>query len=574
MPFNSVIDGESALEYSASDEYGKITLTAKIGTEKYIKGRAVKLFCTGSGAQTLVITAKDQAGNVSVFSTQFYLSVASGIDIVHGTVTPTDEAYAVNELQAEVSGQNGTSYSFTVSVPDSAKRIFVRYKASVTTGERTLVSIYNTLSGEYEDVALVCSGEETVIDCALENRAADEKVLFKAEPYVCMGESDTLVWITDTQYYTRYDDLLDEYLSMSAYAASLYMDKKASYLIHSGDIADDYSPLSEAYRQLENALIAHEPFTALGMPFGIVAGNHDVGQAVANFSPFCKYFGASDFDGTSYYGASLDDNVCHYDLVSLGLYDFLFLYIGYYVEADPVVVTWTNAVLANYPDRNAVIVTHSYLDSDGDWLINSENTTDYTHSRAEKIWEDIVVPNENVVAVFCGHVHGAARNLRSVGDTGRQVWEILSDYQFADTQAPTYIVNSMPCDGEGYLRLVSFADGKMTQTTYSPFLDDYNYFSDDSDSFTVDITLSQVRFGMTVDRFEAYVPTQALTSGQAYSGSAVVLSGDYTLSEESQAEDEGRASNMIWIAAAIIAAAAAIASVFYTNRKHHKEMLH
>ena len=116
------------------------------------------------------------------------------------------------------------------------------------------------------------------------------------------------------------------------------------------------------------------------------------------------------------YGGGLDDNASHFDLVSIGGYDFVILYLGCYLEDDPATLAWANEVLRTYSGRNAVIAAHEYLNKHAQW----------SGDRAEVIWNELVVPNDNVKLILCGHNEGAADRLRQVGDSGRYVLELLA----------------------------------------------------------------------------------------------------------------------------------------------------
>ena len=101
-------------------------------------------------------------------------------------------------------------------------------------------------------------------------------------------------------------------------------------------------------------------------------------------------------------------------------------------------------------------------------------------------------------------------------DGGRYVWEILSDYQYAETgKEPNNVINGETCDGEGYLRLITFGEnGAMHQTTYSPLHDDYNFFSDDADTFSIELQRVGKNVTLTTQSATLYVEADADSSGQ------------------------------------------------------------
>ncbi len=195
------------------------------------------------------------------------------------------------------------------------------------------------------------------------------------------------------------------------------------------------------------------------MPYGVVEGNHDRGSDL-----YEKYFGADRFSESPVYGESHEDNRQHYDLVDVGGKQVMMLYLTWDMTEED--VAWAKKKLAEHPEVPAIVSVHAYLNTDGSY-----------GEQGEEIFNRIVKPHDNVKAVLGGHYHGVAHNVKDLGG-GRQVTEILADYQSADE------------GGLGYMRLLQFdtdAD-KMIVDTYSPSQDDSNYF-DSGDDFTVDLGL-------------------------------------------------------------------------------------
>lgn len=275
----------------------------------------------------------------------------------------------------------------------------------------------------------------------------------------------TIVWLTDPQYYAAchpkiYDCLGDWFVKK-------YKKNDFGYLIVSGDIVNNASCINQwevanrNYKKLDNA----------GVPYGILAGNHDVIMKGIDYRMFMYYFGASRYMNRSWYGESMDNNRNHYDLMSFGCHDFIILYLGFSTEATNETINWSNSVLKKYPDRTAMLVLHEYLDS------NAELT-----QRAKIVSDSIVSKNNNVLLVLCGHYHGAQRKIKTIYNpdgTTRRVIEMLSDYQKG------------PNGGDGYLRLLNFCpdSGTLKVVSYSPYTKKYNYFGTGNDSFTETLKL-------------------------------------------------------------------------------------
>ena len=519
----ALIDGGDAVGVSVSDDSG-YTLEMKIDGGKYTEGRPVSEFASKAKTHTFTAVATDGCGNVSAFSAEFringYPDTTDG-EAEDGSTVNADGGtlYAVDTLPVTADGN-----VFTVPAGDGDSIIF-RYNGVTAEGTQIVLSV-KTADG-FVPFARVNSGETAYPGLKLKAEYIDDgNVTVIAEEYVHSSDSDTIIWLSDTQYYTRYEDLLDKYEAALKYYAELYSEGGAGFFIHTGDVADEYEPSEKINEQLSRASELHYKYLDnAGLPNGIVDGNHDVGQEKRDSSYFVKYFGAERYDDSSWFYGSLNNNESHYDLISLGGYDFVLLWLGYGVEATPETLAWAEDVLDRYKNRNAIILTHSYLDVDGEWVLDPTNPDAYTHSRAPEIWEKLVVPHENVVAVLCGHTPGVARTLRRVNDS-RSVWEILADYQFyEDGSEPTHVLNGCSCDGEGFVRIVSFDGSSMTQKTYSPYSGKSNPFGDEKDEFTVPLTLKESSGRGLEGTLEAF----AVKSVTGLDGTAVPVSGHYVI---------------------------------------------
>lgn len=531
----SLLGEQDVISITVTDD-AEFTSKMKIDGKTYREGKPIGSYTDDGKTHTFTAVATDSCGNTSAISVEFRLrdgAVWNHFTASEGdSVTAEGDLYKVTPLKTAAEGN-----IFTVEVGDS-KNLVLHY--SGTTAENVNIRLYaKDNNGVFAPIADVASGDDVYIPIEVKPEyVRDGKITVKAEEYVHTSESNTMIWLSDTQYYTRFPDLLDKYKADLDYYADLYAAGKAGFLLHTGDVADEYSPENLINAQLKAGSDLHKVLDDAGIPYGIVNGNHDVGHALHDSSYFSKYFPASRFSDTSWFYGSLNNNESHYDLITLGGYDFVLVWLGYGVEAAPETLAWANDVLSRYSDRNAIILTHAYLDVDGDWLINEGNPDDYTNSRAKEIWEYIVVPNDNVVAVFCGHTAGASRNLRKVDDN-RSVWEILADYQFfEDGTEPKHVLNGCTCDGEGFVRIVSFTGSEMTQKTYSPYSDKWNAFSADIDDFTVPLKLKPSNGrGLTASTLEVFAvgeKTQLDGSAAQINGEYLLAAADYTLSKSEE----------------------------------------
>ncbi|MFG6444245.1 lamin tail domain-containing protein [Microbacterium sp. P07] len=270
----------------------------------------------------------------------------------------------------------------------------------------------------------------------------------------------TLGWESDTQYYnenTMPGDPFKHQEAIHSYLLDQREELNLQYVFHTGDIVDDWD---QNYQWEDNASPQYQRLDDAGLPYGVLAGNHDVGQELEDYGPYSKWFGEDRYADNPWYGESYQDNRGHYDLVSAGGIDFIMVFQGWGPGDEE--IAWMNEVLAQYPDRVAIIAQHEFI-----------LTTGGLGEIPQRILDEVVATNPNVKMVFSGHYHDALTREDSFDDNGdgvndRTVYSMLFDYQ------------GLPEGGLGYLRLLHFDNEgeRMMVRTYSPSLDDYN--SDDA----------------------------------------------------------------------------------------------
>ncbi|WP_226671486.1 metallophosphoesterase [Metabacillus litoralis] len=292
----------------------------------------------------------------------------------------------------------------------------------------------------------------------------------------------SFVWLSDTQYYAQ--DYPAIFKSITEWIAQNKDVMNIKYLFHTGDIVNK----GDDEKQWLNASAHMNTLDVAKIPYGVLPGNHDEGKQLEYYT---RYFGKSRFENKRYYGDSYENNRGHYDLISVDGKDYVFVYMGWDVEEKDIV--WMNEVLERYSDRTAILSLHRYLEKNG------------KRSReGNAIYEKVVVPNQNVVAVLCGHYHGSSLKVDEIDDNqdgsiDRTVYQILADYQKA------------PNGGDGFIRLLHI--DKETNTidvqTYSPYVNQYSYYDPmkhpNKDQFTMNIDLQQSKKMISTTTFELNV---------------------------------------------------------------------
>ncbi|WP_084128442.1 metallophosphoesterase [Demequina sp. NBRC 110055] len=288
----------------------------------------------------------------------------------------------------------------------------------------------------------------------------------------------TLAWESDTQYYNAQPEIYDRQTSIHDYLLARRDELNLKYLIHTGDVVDwsgqpeQWLRADPAYAELDEA----------GLPYGLLAGNHDVNQTTNDYTQFSQWFGAERYEQNPWWGGDHLDNRGHYDLLSAGGIDFLFVYMGWGAENEQ--IDWMNEVLAAYPERLAFVNLHEYM-----------LTTGGLGPLPQRIHDEVVAINPNVRFVLSGHYHDAYTRLDSFDDDGdgsddRTVTSMLFDYQ------------DLPHGGDGYLRLLHF-DNESQQIqvrTYSDYQYDYDAVHKALDDEHQEFTIPYAQAGIVAEQ--------------------------------------------------------------------------
>ncbi|WP_219633572.1 metallophosphoesterase [Nocardioides marinisabuli] len=416
-----------------------------------------------------------------------------------GTALATDrpERVALDEQErAEIAGTDGVTHEvssadalpyqlFTVAVPADAgsdARARLSWTGSANAGAKVLMHVQRAGSGRWQEVARRVTDDagtftlEALVPAA--EHAVDGEITVLVQhsegfagrvqstredtptPYhpgaTPRSEYDfTIGWESDTQYYNETQDWNKHQLAINEFLVDQREELDLQYVIHTGDIVN----VASEPRQWQNADPAYRLFDEAGLPYGVLAGNHDVGQHDNDYSAFSRWFGEARFAGNPWYGGSHQDNRGHYDLISAGGIDFLMLYMGW--APGDAQLEWMNQVIADHPERKVWINVHEFM-----------LTTGGLGPMPQRIMDEVVAPNPNVFAVSSGHYHDAYTRTDDFDDDGdgeadRTVYSMLFDYQ------------GLAEGGLGYLRLMHFDNqgGRVLVRTYSPSLRDHD--SDD-----------------------------------------------------------------------------------------------
>ncbi|MFD3447609.1 lamin tail domain-containing protein [Microbacteriaceae bacterium 4G12] len=323
--------------------------------------------------------------------------------------------------------------------------------------------------------------------------AKDHKVNVLVQDEIPTSPKDydyTFVWMSDTQYYSKsYPQIYD---AQTKWIAEKKDELKIKYVFHTGDLVDE---AGQDY-QWNNADRSMKVLDDANVPYGVLAGNHDVDHKSVDYTQYYKYFSADRFKDKPYYGGTYKNNRGHYDLISAGGNDYIMVYLGWGVDEEG--IAWVNEVLAAHPDRKAILNFHEYMLSTG-----------ARHPLGDKLYKEIVLRNPNVIAVLSGHYHESQKLVDEIDDNGdgkpdRKVYQLLADYQ------------SGPEGGQGYMRLLHIdkKNNRIIVNTYSPYMNDYNFYNTDlygdKDEFVMDLDMQPKEKRVATDYFAVNVYTDSV----------------------------------------------------------------
>lgn len=278
--------------------------------------------------------------------------------------------------------------------------------------------------------------------------------------YAAAEGIETVAWMSDTQHYANHqakDYVPDIYPVMTGFLRDKAEEMHLVYVVHTGDLV--HVNKSEA-----NWKVAREAMDMLdGIPNGVLAGNHDMDRNKSDYKNYWKYFGEKQYKDQACYGESYNNNLGHYDLITICGRDYIFVYMSY--QPDAKAIQFIVKSFQKYPDRAGILCLHEFITTEGTLSPDGR-----------KLREQVVAKCPNVYLVLCGHRYGLYTLEDAFDDDGdgvkeRTVYEIMMNYQAAGKEG-----------GGGYLRLMQFDEEnhEIRCINYSPYLDDYDWLDDPS----------------------------------------------------------------------------------------------
>ncbi|MCX2864249.1 metallophosphoesterase [Paucibacter sp. PLA-PC-4] len=299
-----------------------------------------------------------------------------------------------------------------------------------------------------------------------------------AEPAEAAGSAVTsfaLAVLPDTQFYARYATT-DEgqqfqsrygstpYAAQTGWIASNARSYNIPFVIHLGDVVDQQGKPNQwrvadaAMQQLEGA----------GVPYSILAGNHDVindydyhqpsdqgfgtdAQRQLAAEPYLQWFPRSRAARQATFRERDSSGFHEYHVFESHGIKFMVLSLSWRISDAG--IAWARSVIARNPTLPVILSNHQLLNIDSDGISPLET------AYGKMLWARLINDNDQIFMTLNGHHHGAA-HLRKFNAFGNEVHQMVVDYQM-DYQG-----------GNAMMRLyeLDFSNNKIDVMSFSPWV--------------------------------------------------------------------------------------------------------
>jgi hypothetical protein len=200
------------------------------------------------------------------------------------------------------------------------------------------------------------------------------------------------------------------------------------FVTHTGDIVNWDSGDHVQYQRAARAL---EPLTAAGVPYSLSPGNHDTSAVctgggacdpaatrslVRRTPSFNRYLSEGTGALRGRFEPGKMDNT--FSTFAAGGSQWLVLNLELWPRLE--VVNWARRMVAQHPDHNVVVVTHSYLTATGAIYTSGS----YGGVSPRYLFDHLVKPYPNVRVVLSGHAGRAASRV-DTGTNGNRIVSLM-----------------------------------------------------------------------------------------------------------------------------------------------------
>lgn len=253
-----------------------------------------------------------------------------------------------------------------------------------------------------------------------------------------------LAVLPDTQFYARYasaetGNQFDKrfgstpFIAQTQWLADNAAALKIPFVIHVGDIVDQVGKP----QQWDIADKAMKALEDKGLPYSILAGNHDVLQDIGyegdqstgtdaqrdlTKEPYLQWFGAARAKKQGTFGGRDPSGFHEYHVFTAESQQFLVLSLSWRVSDAG--IEWAKGVLKANPTLPAILVNHQLI------AIAADGVQPLEVNYGLMLWEKLIRGNDQIFMTVNGHHHGSAHKTKT-NDFGNAVEEMVVDYQMA-----------------------------------------------------------------------------------------------------------------------------------------------
>jgi hypothetical protein len=276
------------------------------------------------------------------------------------------------------------------------------------------------------------------------------------------SEDFSIILLPDTQKYTEKGAMkYNLYERQTRWIADNRDERNIRFVIHLGDITERNGQREPG--EWEVAHKAHQILDDHNIPYSTTTGNHDYYSREGHYwnfkrnvyarnTDYGRYFGAFRFEDRSWYGGSFsEENINNYMTFEAGEQKFLVLSLEFLPRKS--VLDWAHGVLEAHPDRKVIVVTHSYIDPEGEYATNRGRSWRekyyMTGVEGEAFDNEFLKQHSNIFLLLCGHSSGSRYKLMEDTNNGNPIHILLTDFQSLRTKWGRRL-------GNGWLRSLNF----------------------------------------------------------------------------------------------------------------------
>lgn len=284
----------------------------------------------------------------------------------------------------------------------------------------------------------------------------------------------SVVVLPDTQFYSQsYPAIFN---AQTQWVVSNSENYNIQFVLGEGDIVN----VADQPAQWQNADAAIRLLDSAKIPYVLPLGNHDYDDfnpSARGTTAFNTYFGPSRYAQYSWYkgGFPSGTNDNFYTVFTVNGKQYLILALEFLPRQES--LDWAKTVLDANPNKEIIVVTHSFLFTDStraDQCNNNDNGG-AGNNQGEDVWQNLLINYPNLSLVLNGHFTGSTASRRvDLGLQQNLVNEIFANYQ------------SLTNGGDGWMRILTFRPSlnRIDIVTYSPYLNQYKTDSNNQFSIT------------------------------------------------------------------------------------------